>query len=267
MYYEIYVDSLFFLNFIPDLMILLLMNKILKCTATHLSLMAAAAFGAGMVCVIMLMPLPWLFVKLILMYVFVTAGMLQIAFRFTSIKAMLRAQILLYGLTFVMGGLMQWMSMTIPFVRKNRLKMTEIIGMSILTFFACSFAYHVWKQKRQEFVSVILLLNGEEVRVNALIDTGNGLVEPISGKPVSVIEKQLVGDIRTIKESASYCVIPYHCVGRTHGIMEGFRIPDMVIITEDRKITIENAVLGMCEGSISASGNYQMILNPKLLED
>lgn len=69
------------------------------------------------------------------------------------------------------------------------------------------------------------------------------------------------------RDNASYCIIPYHSIGRAHGVLEGIRIPRMVITTGGEKITIDNTVLAFSEGDISQTGNYQMILNPKLLED
>lgn len=267
MYYEIYIDSLFFLNFIFDLMLLFLMKKILKCTATHLSLVIGAAFGAAMVCVLIIFPYIGLLPKLVLMYCFISMGMIKIAFRNISVKGILKAQLLLYVLSFVFGGMVQWIAINIPFVRKNGLKMTEVTGMGCIAFVLCSFVYQQWKRKKTGFVRVTLYRDDKEITVMALVDTGNGLTEPISGKPVSVIEKRYIEDAEAMKENASYCVIPYHSVGRAHGIMEGFRIPKMVIEAEERKITVENTVLGICEGNISSTGNYQMILNPKLLED
>ena len=243
------------------------MKKILKCTATHLSLVIGAAFGAGMVCIVIVFPYMGLLPKLVLMYCFISMGMIKIAFRGISVGGLLKAQLMLYVLSFVVGGSIQWIAMNIPFIRKNGLKMSEIIGIGYIIFFLCSYAYRKWKQKDRDFVRVTLYRNEEEITVTALIDTGNGLREPISGKPVSVIEKRYVGDVETFKEDAAYYMIPYHSVGKAHGIMEGVRIPKMTIETEERKITVENTILGICEGNISGAGNYQMILNPKLLEN
>lgn len=267
MYYEVYIDSLFFLNFMLDIICLLLVKRILKCTATHLSVAAAAMSGAGMVCVIMVMPHTGLWIKLLLMYGAVPILMLRMAFRLSAMKAMLRALFLLYACTFFIGGSMQWIGMHMPLFRENGLRMAETAGLACIVYFAGCAGYRLWKRRNKELVTVRFSMDGEEVSLRALIDTGNGLIEPISGKPVSVIDRSLVKDMETIKKEARYCIIPYHSIGREHGLLEGFYIPYMHIQSEERSITIENAVLGISEGSVSKTGSYQMILNPELLKE
>lgn len=267
MHYQLYIDSLFFLNFIFDLMLLYLMKKMLKCTATHLSLTGAAAFGAGMVCAVMILPYIGLLPKLVTMYLGISAGMIKIAFPAIGMKGLLKAQLLLYILSFLIGGFIQWIAGNIPFIQRNGLQMTEVIGIGYAAFVILQYLYRKWKEKGEDFVQVTLYRSDKTVTLTALVDTGNSLVEPISGKPVSVIERNYAGDIDKIKENAAYCMIPYHSIGRTHGMMEGVRIPKMVIATKEGTVTIDNAVLALSEGAISRTGNYQMILHPKLLEN
>lgn len=253
MYYELYIDRLFFLNFMLDMTALLLIKKILKCTATHLSLISAAAFGAGIVCVIIIMPHMRLWMKLLFMYSVVPLLMLRTAFHLSGIRRMLRAAFLLYAFTFCIGGAVQWIGMHIPLLREKGMTMAETAVIGCILYAICSAGYQLWNQKNKEFADVSFSLEGEEVKLKALVDTGNGLIEPISGKPVSVIDRGLVKDMEKIKEEARYCLIPYHSVGREHGILEGVRIPYMHIQSEERSITVENAVLGISEGCVSGT--------------
>lgn len=267
MHYRLYIDSLFFLNFIFDLMLLHCLRKMLKCTATHLSVIIAAVFGSGAVCIVMIMPYIGLLPKLVIMYFFVSAGMIKIAFRKIGVKGLLKALFLLYCMSFVIGGSIQWAAANIPWVQKDGLQMIEVIGIGYAAFLLLQYAYRKWKERKSDFVSVTLYQNGKAVTVKALVDTGNGLVEPVSGKPVSVIAKSCMEGTKFGEDNTAYCIIPYHSIGRAHGVLEGIRIPRMVITTDEGRIAIDNTVIALSEEAVSQTGSYQMILNPKLLED
>ena len=57
MYYEFYIDVFFVVNLVMDFLLLRLVNRVLKGTATPLSSLAGAALGAAGICVITLLPL------------------------------------------------------------------------------------------------------------------------------------------------------------------------------------------------------------------
>ncbi len=270
MYYQVYIDSLFFFNFLFDLMLLCLLKRVLKCTATHLSLMAGAAFGAGAVCAIIILPYGGLLAKLAVMYFFVSAGMLRIAFKKIGMRGLVRALLLLYLFSFLFGGLVQMAAMHFPLFFGRRMRVLEAAGLACILFVPLRHACKKWRMRRllaEEFVRVTLCLDGGEVAVTALVDTGNGLIEPISGKPVSIIQKDCMKAVGWEKEDTAYCAIPYHTIDRPHGMMEGMRISRMRIQTQAGEITVEAPILALSGEKIAGMGGYQMILNPKLLED
>jgi hypothetical protein len=112
---------------------------------------------------------------------------------------------------------------------------------------------------------VILKDKGESLSFKALYDSGNLLTEPISGKPVSIIEKTetLIDWMTNTPEK--YKVIPYKSVGNENGVLEGMVIDQLVIQLDNEQVVEDNAVIALYDGKISKGGSFSMILNHDLL--
>ena len=108
-------------------------------------------------------------------------------------------------------------------------------------------------------------LYDRKLTLKALLDTGNGLREPISGRPVSIIERDVYDTLchQTIQER--YRVIPYHSIGKEHGILQGTEVDELIIWRENEPYVQKKAVIALYEGKLSGNGSYQMILHTGLL--
>jgi stage II sporulation protein GA (sporulation sigma-E factor processing peptidase) len=110
------------------------------------------------------------------------------------------------------------------------------------------------------------LFTGEETRVvRALIDTGNFLCEPITGKPVSLIRENVI-DIECFKNGRLY-VIPFKSVGKEKGVLTGCKIDRMTVYKKDKGIDINNPILAIYKGFFSERNEYDMILHPKIITE
>lgn len=108
------------------------------------------------------------------------------------------------------------------------------------------------------------------MRAVALIDSGNGLTEPISGKPVCVVEKRLYDGLWGDEESG-FRAIPYHSIGKKHGIMQGYLLPGLVLDVDGLRLEFQDVYIAVSREQISAAetGNgetVEMIIHPGLLE-
>ena len=120
---------------------------------------------------------------------------------------------------------------------------------------------------KSEFSEVLLKFGQNEVcRVNALVDSGNGLIEPISKTPVSLVEEKVVEPYKEYFQKEKFRVIPYHSIGNSHGILEAYFIEKMEIKKDGESIIIENPLIAVTEENISVNKRYQMILHPTILK-
>ena len=106
MYYELYVDVFFLVNFMMDYILLLIVRKMLQCTATHGRICIGAAVGSLLTCLVVILPIPYAIVKLILFHVLVDTCMILVGLKIKTIRSFLKAIIMLYIGSFLLGGIM-----------------------------------------------------------------------------------------------------------------------------------------------------------------
>lgn len=100
------------------------------------------------------------------------------------------------------------------------------------------------------------------MRVTALIDSGNSLTEPISGKPVSIIDRGVFCELW--EQNAPFRAIPYRSIGKKHGILQGYLLPELKIEMEGIEKRFENVYVAVSE---EYAGGMRMILNPALMQE
>ena len=73
MYYELYMDVLFFTNFMMDSLLLLAVKKEMRCPVPYVRVFLGGAVGSGLTCLLIAVPLP-VWIKQILFYLAVNKG-------------------------------------------------------------------------------------------------------------------------------------------------------------------------------------------------
>ena len=269
MQYELYVDSLFLVNFVMNLYLLLLVDRSTLRTATPGRLLLGAA--AGGVCGL----LPFLIsgsglFGMMGLNLFGTLGMLFITFPVKGLRMFLKLLERLILYSFCMGGALLFLIRSFPSFRQY---LTGIFG--ILGVGGCCFLFLLIfsesRERQNSLCHAILCCGGRQVEVTALVDSGNSLIEPISGKPVCIIEKQVLD---SLKELLPYgCrAIPYHSIGTRLGILEGYLLPELHLEIHGinkrfRKVWIAASPQGINSGETSMADSVKMIISPRLLSE
>ena len=104
MYYEVYIDVLFLINFMMDYLLLLIVRRVLKCTATHGNICVGSIFGAAAVCICMLLPVRSTLIRFLLFHLSVNAAMIWIGLKIRTLREFLKAFVALYASAFLLGG-------------------------------------------------------------------------------------------------------------------------------------------------------------------
>ena len=125
--------------------------------------------------------------------------------------------------------------------------------------------------RQDSFCRATLSRGDKNIQVNALIDSGNGLTEPISGKPVCIIDRKIFrefwGEDRDI-----FRAIPYHSIGKKRGILPGYLLPKLQLETEGLELVFADVYIAVSDEEISGTGNagaesVNMIINPGLFAE
>ncbi len=262
MYYELYIDVFFFINFMMDSLLLMAVKKVLRCSVRNRRVFLGGALGAGLTCMVVALPLPAA-VKIPVYYAGINGVMLRIGLKVQKGRDFLKAFVILYTAAFLMGGIL-WAVR--PWLRAGSLFFAAAVPIYYLLCGIWQYLTRLQSQNRQT-CEVILYMGVEKYRVYALVDTGNGLTDPVSGEPVSVIDPACARQmLEKNGENTGIRYIPYRTVSGD-GVMQVFRAGQMKIIlqAEHGEYTIRHPVIGICEGQISGKEDYQMILNPDVL--
>lgn len=232
----------------------------MKCTATHGRICLGAIVGSFLSCIIIILPMPHMIIKFVLFHGVVNILMIRAGLKIKKMKELIKAYLLLYVGGFLLGGIMQAMH---QYVSKGSLFFA-------LAAFGYSVASKIWDmiscmQKYNKIHCNVELYWGKKIfHIKGLIDTGNGLKEPISNKPVSIIGKSVAREFLGEMTLTGVRYIPYHSIGKKEGMLLAVEI-DKMCIHHEREIWVNEPLIGVSEEEVSAEGEYQMILNPNLL--
>ncbi len=164
---------------------------------------------------------------------------------------------------------------------------------AVVYIFFTRFAGRLFQKRLAENlfrVPMKVLFGDSRVEVEALIDTGNQLQDPLSQIPVIVVEYNVLKDlfpaeVQTAFErgkdpdlmlildslaetqwSTRFRVIPFTSLGRENGLLIGFRPDRVEILTGGNLVCTRNVIVGVYHRQLSPEGGYRALLHPDVLD-
>lgn len=260
----IYIDSIFLMNLIMDLFLLELTAKTLKKTATFLRILFAALLGAGGYCLILCLPDISYYLKVIIFMLPITAGMIKLGCGTKGLKELLYGTGYLFAYSFLLGGFMLFLIRRISFFKAHGNSMLMLLLLGYTGYRLCLWGIEKsGKRKQNHFCMVELEGDENKIRVPGLFDTGNGLIEPVSGKPVAILEEEVWQKMKHAKRPEKYKIIPFHSIGKENGILEGYEVENIRIEYETGARELSSVLIAVFKGKLSVKGEYQIILPPQ----
>lgn len=262
MQYEVYADSLLFLNFVMNLYLLIPVNQSLLERSNPGRLLAGAAVGAVSYFLPFVLPGdPWF--KILAGMGLGTAGMIFIAFPVKSLSGFLRILEKLLIYSFFLGGLLLFLIHRLSLKYGTVINIYGVMGAGAAGFLLLS--HFLQKRKKSPLCRATLICGEEQMKVAALVDSGNSLIEPVSGKPVSIIEKEVFDELWKGEENL-FRAIPYHSIGKKRGILQGYLLPELLIEADGETKVCREVYVAVSE-EMCSKNSVKMILHPALLEN
>ena len=132
-------------------------------------------------------------------------------------------------------------------------------------FFHTHFAKEYFRKNYQGKLHIFI--KDRAITVNAFVDTGNHLYEPVSGRPVCLVEydvvkKYLNPDVMNLRTWP----IPYRTIGKCDGLLWGVTADKLIFQNKWRKNIKSGCIIAFYHGKIGKSGEYGAIVHPDILE-
>lgn len=266
-YYEIYIDSLFLVNFVMNLYLLGMVNIVHGREAMNLRLVLGALFAAVMYCIIFLMTEIPTVVRMPLGVTITLTGMIFISFPIKGIKAFFHVIRNLLTYSFLMGGVILFILKRVPIIAKWKESICLVLGMGAFGYLFYTYIKKRTKEERYELKKVMLKSKEKEMEVMGFFDTGNGLMEPISKKPVSIMSKTKLEELFGENLPLLYRVVPYKSIGKPKGILYCYEVLELKVDVMNMERCIKNVFIAYSEEYESANPCCQIILNPGLINE
>lgn len=260
----VYLDLILLINFGFDLLLLLVVDIVLKRHTRFIRLLLGSLFGS---LTIFFLFLPLNSFTLFLLKIITSIIMIIISFSYQNLKYTLKNLLFLYTTSILLGGFLYYLNVTFSYKQDGLIFFYE--GLSINYIFLLIFSpiilyiyiketkslknnYHYYHNVK------IILSNGYEINTRAYLDTGNKLIDPVSLKPIIMIEESLVPP--NLIENIIY--VPYKSLNY-EGLLNCIKV---------KKITIENmgsknnVILGISKTKFNIDGIH-VLLNNKIMEE
>ncbi len=225
----------------------------LRSTATHRNIFLGAIVGALLTCIVIILPIKSEFWKYIIFHLLVNTCMIRVGLKVRGIRGFGKAMILLYISAILVGGILESVS---QYVKAASLFLFFAIGGYYSALFLWNFIEQLLRWN-QYHCRLEIFVGEKHYEANGMIDTGNSLYDPITGRPVSILKKELGEQI--LKETKRELIyVPYKSIGKEAGVLRAFSV-DKICIYQKNAQWIDNPLFGISEEKI-----HECILHPSL---
>lgn len=267
----VYIDEAFALNALMDYLLLLSSAK-LAGEPLHRGRMALSAVLGGLYAAVLFLP-GWGFLKHPLCKLALGVSLSLVAFGGSG--RLFRVCLVFFGVSATFGGgvlaLQLWLGApAIPDLRT--LLLSGAVCYLLVTLVFRRSARHTG----QELAPVVLTLGERKCVLTALLDTGNTLTDPATGKGVIVAQAEAVaslfpkGEVPTSRELSDpvtalegrqgekgrWRLLPYRAVGVSHALLLAVRVDSARVGTED----YGSILVALSPTPVSDGGGYNALV-------
>lgn len=280
----VYVDVLLVVNLFVNYALLLCASMIMKKHTQRMRIILGATIGALYGLVIFFPELPS--VVEFALRLFATALIVFSTFGYRNLRSFLRSFFTFFAVSLAFGGIMLvlWVTVTpVGMVYNNGavyfdIDLSVLAVSTVVSFALVSMIAHFTARRapKDSIALVKIGYKGKTINLTALIDTGNSLCENFSGFPVVLGEfeslEKIIPDVvreflngEDVSASSELRLVVHKTVSGT-GILPVFR-PDYIEIKSVSHTFKTNEVYVAVTKNNLARGEYEMILNPALLDE
>jgi stage II sporulation protein GA (sporulation sigma-E factor processing peptidase) len=292
----VYADILFFENLLANCLILKLTSSISGIALKTMRMIFASSLGALYAVITVAIPNTAV-MSALLTRIIVSTLMILVAFKIRTFSEFMRRWGMMILSAFLLAGCTYALSSFLDGGAVSRAGFMYISPQGILKAFLFSAGLCIVLVrpigrilsgkafKEGSIVPVYIRVEDKSVRFYALVDTGNSLIDPITGYPVMVVEADSIKGILPTEVYESVVsnnmglytnngestwlnrihLIPFKSIGKENGMLTGFR-PDNIRIGQEGSFKeINDVIVGICGMKLSGSDKYSALVGPAML--
>ena len=282
MKYVIYIDVFFCVNLVMDFIIIKLASLYIKPQTTYIRCFLGALAGSLLTLISIMFPFGNMVLQMLFSYIFIAFVIGIVTFGVSSKKDLIKNCLVTYVTTIFLGGLVSFIySYTSMGYMLHSVFNGILQGVNLLWLLSATFISYICLEgiirfikkayQRNMKVKVRLFINGKFKELKGLIDTGNNLLEPYTGKPVHIVCKdsvdEMIEDIDLYKVNLKY--VPFQSIGKEHGLLKAVEFEEMEVYHADTVsgqsegliYKEERVIVGLYEGVLSGKSEFEMILH------
>ena len=295
----IYLDIVLVENLCMNYIILFASAYILKKKVKHIRLIISALIG-GIYSILAYVQILQIYSNIICKFI-LSIVMVYIAYKPKSAKELARNIIFFYLISFVFGGTAFALLYFVKpqeilikngvYVGTYPLKIAVLGGIVGFTIMVIAMKCRKVKlTKKDRFCKIYLYVENKCVEMTAILDTGNMLKDPISNRPVIIVEKEKMKDIfpniildnlsnivggdmpkelyedENMKYITKFRVIPFKSIGKENGLLLGFKVNKVGIEINETVKTINDVIVGIYDSKLSKKETYSALIGIDILE-
>ncbi|HHT98081.1 MAG TPA: sigma-E processing peptidase SpoIIGA, partial [Clostridiales bacterium] len=234
-------------------------------------------------------------IKFIVIYPLISITMILIAFGYTSIQEVFKKIIILYMVTFSLGGFINSVYYNINIKGLNFRVLLLLLIIVIPLIKLLKMLLKNYSGKKNILYDVELVFSGKSIITKGLLDTGNSLYDSYNKKPVIIVKAKIIEDIidsdlkadieniiNNIKNTKGMIninndysikdknivklrIVPYQSIGTNRGCLLGIVLDEVNIYKDDKIYNHVKITAGIYDNEISINNEYQVILHRELL--
>ena len=242
----IYIDLLIILNFLYDYLIMYIVSIVLKRQLNKKRLLLSSLIGELSILILIL---NINYILLIILKIILAIIMNLITFNYKTMKYTIINISYFYMISIILGGFIYYCYLN----NINYIIIMIFIPILLMIYII----QNNMKYKYQNYYSVVININNKhKLNVVGYLDTGNNIIDPISLKPIIIINKELIK-----YKIKYYRYVPIQVLNNNL-LLKCIKIDNIII--NNKKIS--NVLLGISDTKINIDG-VNCLLNNKLRKE
>lgn len=270
MFYVVYVDLLFLINFLIETILLIGYGSLTRKKRKWKRIIAGGIIGGILTVGYYQLVLSWaysyvlLHPSLRLIRICPVFLILMVSYSMRSAAELFRHGCLFFLLHILVYGMFGYLISERGGTFFSLVLVGGVAGI-VLVIDILLKKYRIQTARLDRFYEIELVVRSQKLRGIGFYDSGNTLHDPVFGKPVIIAEKTFLSQRGLLYDGMPVFMIPYHSVGKEKGLLPAITADKLLIYGKDTMIEEHRVMVALKEGRLSAKGQYQVLLHADML--